>query len=110
MGIPKFFKWLTDKYPKTIFFDKGLRIDNFYLDMNCLIHPCCHPPDNPPKDEEEMMSNICNYLMKLVDLVKPQDTLYMGIDGVAPRAKMVQQRMRRFKAVKERQMKAKKKI
>ena len=107
MGVPKFFKWLTDNYPKTIFFEPGMYVQNLYIDANCAIHPCCHPSENPPKNEEEMMKRVCDYLLKLIDVVKPTDTVYIAIDGVAPVAKMVQQRMRRFKAIKEKQMKNK---
>ena len=39
MGIPKYFKWITNKYDNLIF-DKVERIDNLFLDTNCLIHPC----------------------------------------------------------------------
>ena len=67
MGVPAFFKWLITRYPKVVIdsvehlsnenqfnnLTKHLRsddfdvevpqIDNFYLDMNGIIHPCCHP-------------------------------------------------------------------
>ena len=77
MGIPALFRWLSDKYPKIMtnvieespkkVYDKsipadssktipvdssqpnpnGVEIDNLYLDMNGIIHPCCHPEDKP---------------------------------------------------------------
>ena len=77
-------------------------IDNFYLDMNGIVHNCTHGNDPDTKlTEEEMIKKIFMYLDKLFHIVKPQKLMFMAVDGVAPRAKMNQQRARRFKTARE---------
>jgi len=124
MGVPTFFRWLTTRYPKVIrdAIERQVKesdgrstpvdlhepapngeYDILYLDMNALIHPCCHPDDGPPPvNEDHMIELIFLFIDRMVRIVRPKKLLYMAIDGVAPRAKMNQQRARRFRAAQER--------
>jgi len=88
MGIPKFYRWISERYPclsQVIAQQQVLCVmcrfhsclsplfaaaqipdfDNLYLDMNGIIHTCTHPNDDDPHfrlSEEAMFSDIFHYI------------------------------------------------
>ena len=55
--------------------------------------------------EEQIFQNVCYYLDRVVsDIVQPKQLVYLAIDGVAPRAKMNQQRSRRYRSGSEKEI------
>ncbi|KAJ5469989.1 hypothetical protein N7530_007346 [Penicillium desertorum] len=103
MGVPKFFRWLSERYPAISMLIADSRIpefDSLYLDMNGIIHNCTHSDSDSPTfrmTEDQMFIAIFNYIEHLFGKIKPKKLFYMAVDGVAPRAKMNQQRARRFR-------------
>lgn len=68
--------------------------------MNGIIHNCTHNDSDSPTfrmTEDKMFIAIFNYIEHLFGKIKPKKLFFMAIDGVAPRAKMNQQRARRFR-------------
>lgn len=108
MGIPKFYRWLSERYPliNQLIADNAFlpEVDNLYLDMNGILHNCSHANDDEisAKTDKDVLLAVFYYIDRIVHIVKPQQLLYMAIDGVAPRAKLNQQRSRRFRSAKVR--------
>ncbi|RMZ84057.1 hypothetical protein DV737_g1270, partial [Chaetothyriales sp. CBS 132003] len=68
--------------------------------MNGIIHNCTHDDSDSVTvrlTEDKMFIAIFNYIENLFGKIKPKKLFFMAIDGVAPRAKMNQQRARRFR-------------
>lgn len=108
MGIPLYFKTIYDEFPDIVVsYINNSNSNYLFLDLNCAIHPCVakivkdkYEEKNKELYEKRMIVEIINYIEKLVTLVSPE-TLFIAIDGVAPKAKIIQQRQRRFKSVKD---------
>jgi len=103
MGIPRFYRWLSERYPlinEHITAEQIPEFDNLYLDMNGIIHNCSHNNTGGlcVKEERDVFVEAFNYIARLFHIIRPKKMLYMAIDGCAPRAKMNQQRSRRFRA------------
>ncbi|CAI8496596.1 unnamed protein product [Hanseniaspora opuntiae] len=106
MGIPKFYRYIAQRWPaiqqEVESNDTIPEYDNLYLDMNSILHNCTRTPSvNVVLTDEMVCQKVFAYIDHLFNYVKPQSTVYLAIDGVAPRAKINQQRSRRFRAAQE---------
>ena len=105
MGIPKFAYFISNRYPLII---KKIKeqtdvpeIDNLYLDVNGIIHNVSHKyfcdATQISETTKQIYKDVFDIIKNIVHLVKPKQLLMISVDGVAPRAKMNQQRIRRFR-------------
>jgi 5'-3' exonuclease len=107
MGVPGFFGWLLKQYGNNLILNSPKDKTNvLYIDANCLFHPECYKVQaffknetDIEKLEKNMMQRICNFIDYLVGHANPTDEVFIAVDGVAPLAKINQQRKRRFRAI-----------
>lgn len=109
MGIPYYFKKITDEYPEVIkikenFSSKFIdNIDLLYLDFNCCIYGCVNELkkndiiyQDDKHFEKDLINEVIKYIHKIYDFINPTKLFYISIDGIPPRSKIIQQRNRRY--------------
>ncbi len=105
MGIPTLFRKIIEQYPETHFWKDDMAVDNLFIDFNSMIYGVIPEIDiklGTVEYENELIIKIIAKLRHLiVDVIKPSKMVYIAVDGTPPRAKMVQQKSRRYKSLKE---------
>jgi 5'-3' exonuclease len=104
MGIPSYFNHIIKNHKKIFRKIKDYKkIDNLYLDSNSIIYDSLREIDttyirNEDEYEEILIQNVCHKIKTYIEKVKPSN-VFIAFDGVAPVAKLEQQRQRRYKSL-----------
>jgi 5'-3' exoribonuclease 1 len=103
MGIPSYFAHVLKKYPRVIKRISELPcINNLYLDCNGMIYDVVRQmqfsPDKQAEYEAELLQRICESIDACIAVMRPTSSVFIAFDGVAPVAKLNQQRERRYKS------------
>lgn len=111
MGVPGMFLWLSQKKCDFVLNNLDQIIDYFMLDLNCKIHPTCFKIKSENSNlqcmktlQEKQINGIIEDTAKLIELIDPKIGIFIAIDGVAPLAKIKQQRFRRFKSIADKKL------
>jgi 5'-3' exonuclease len=105
MGIPSYFSYIVKNHDRIIkkIFELNKNIDNFYLDSNSIIYDALRLIENEyngndKKFEKSLLQNVCKKIDEYIQIIKPTKRVFIAFDGVAPIAKLEQQRTRRYKS------------
>ena len=101
MGIPSFFSHIVKNHRTIIKKITELeKMNNLYLDSNSIIYDClrCIEYDTDIKFEKKLLKEICLKIDEYINVIEPDHTILIAFDGVAPVAKLEQQRTRRYKS------------
>ena len=104
MGIPSYFSDIVKRH-KNIVKRLGLlpRIHNLYMDTNGLIYDAVRiVGSNRGMSDDEyetvLINMVCEKITEYVKMIRPESKVFIAFDGVAPVAKLNQQRERRYKS------------
>lgn len=103
MGIPSYFSHIVREHRDTIKeLPEDFVADNLYLDSNSIIYECVHAtPMQKMKTidyEHLIIKQVCAKICEHIETIRPRNRLIIAFDGVAPVAKLDQQRERRYKS------------
>jgi 5'-3' exoribonuclease 1 len=112
MGIPSYFSHIVKSHRNIIkqFNKSTFKVNNLYLDSNSIVYDAIHnmnsqsnqqPTNKPVKKEEfeyKLITDVCKKIEEYIELINPSHSILIAFDGVAPIAKLEQQRNRRYKS------------
>ncbi len=111
MGIPSYFSYIIKNYSNIIRQIRdipnvnGIRFQYLLMDCNSIIYDEFRKMECerngaayiPDEMENTLIRNVSKKISEYIGFIKPTKLVYIAFDGVAPLAKMEQQRTRRYK-------------
>jgi 5'-3' exonuclease len=98
MGIPSYFSHVIKQHNVIIKQPKMLKlVDNLYIDSNSIIYDVIHSEGSINKSFPQIFMEISTKLEYYISIICPTKNVYIAFDGIAPIAKLSQQRTRRIK-------------
>jgi 5'-3' exonuclease len=103
MGIPTMFSYIVKNHEQIIkkIETSTIQVNNLYLDCNSIIYDAVRSIDFSSiveSDIDAIVTSVCKKIDEYIALLKPDKNVFIAFDGVAPVAKLEQQRNRRYKS------------
>jgi 5'-3' exoribonuclease 1 len=108
MGIPSYFSHIIKNYSGIQLPKLGESVSHFFMDCNSIIYDVYHAIINNNDSvstsmtyedmEARLIAGIIEKILHYIRVVSPRSTVFIAFDGVAPFAKMEQQRTRRYRS------------
>ena len=102
MGIPSYFSYIVKNHHKIIQkLERNKRPNNFYLDCNSIVYDVINNAENKIVETTTyatILSLVVSKIEEYILFISPMINVYIAFDGVAPFAKLEQQRQRRYKS------------
>ena len=107
MGVPSYFAYIIKNHVNIIrkmkqLIQSRIFFQRLYMDCNSILYDVFHSIQEPFENEDAFHDAILEKTVlkieEYVQQIQPEEILYIAFDGVAPFAKMEQQRNRRYKS------------
>jgi len=96
MGIPRYFKFIKGRFPLTV---KAANLEectkiyhHLYFDVNNLLYGRI----SNTTSHYVLFYRLFSYLDRIYKFARPQETMFLAVDGPGPKAKIITQRSRRL--------------
>ena len=104
MGIPSYFSYLVKNHASIIkkLESSTIQVNNLYLDCNSIIYDAVRNINFASlveSDIDAIIKAVCVKIDEYIAQLKPNKNIFIAFDGVAPVAKLEQQRSRRYKSL-----------
>lgn len=106
MGVPSYFSYIIRTHANILckyidIMKQEIAFDRLYMDCNSILYDSFHSvsQDQPYEAiEREILQKTSNQIQYYIEQIKPKSMVYIAFDGVAPFAKMEQQKNRRYRS------------
>ena len=105
MGIPSYFSYIVKNHIHIIqkLIKNKMNINNLYLDCNSIIYDSVHNIDFTQITNNDIIfktifKRVVSKIDEYISIISPDKNIIIAFDGVAPVAKLEQQRTRRYKS------------
>ena len=100
MGIPSYFAHIIKSFSNIVQTSENIvkskiKFDRLYMDCNSILYDCFNT------SETELIRSTIERIEYYIDKIGPRELVFIAFDGVAPFAKMDQQRTRRYRSLYE---------
>ena len=106
MGVPSYFSYIIKTHANILhkywtIFNKGITFDRLYMDCNSILYDSFHSVSQDQSYENierEILEKTSNKISHYIEQLRPKSTIFIAFDGVAPFAKIEQQKTRRYRS------------
>ena len=100
MGIPSYFSYIVKNHIAIIkkYVPSVIPVHNLYMDCNSIIYDVIHSMIDKNSTNKMIISAVIEKIENYVAVIEPSKLVFIAFDGVAPVAKLEQQRIRRYKS------------